>query len=258
MVANTLEDLVVRMEDVDKAQFLKTVSEFNAAVTRDVPFDPNSKDGRRTVGLDVDKTNWATPLEQPPYEAYSVGCGITFTFGGLKIDRQAACSTSRMRRYAASMPPASWSAALFYFNYPGATGLMSSAVFGRLAGRSAAEDYQGFDLARASATSFRGARVASEPGIQTNTQSRFLDSGSRFARPGMTTENYFFFPVHAGAFGVALTRRASLTCSRTMPVSGKDKPALSVIFDTICMSFSAQVNEIMSHSFSASEAPELI
>src|SRR6185295_13276999 len=86
VTADTLEDLATRMQDVDKAQFLKTVAAFNAAITRDVPFDPNVKDGRRTKGLEVDKTNWATPLEVPPYEAYSVGCGITFTFGGLKID----------------------------------------------------------------------------------------------------------------------------------------------------------------------------
>ena len=59
---------------------------YNAAIKRDVPFDPNVKDGRRTVGLAIDKTNWANALEKPPFEAYSVGCGITFTFGGLKID----------------------------------------------------------------------------------------------------------------------------------------------------------------------------
>ena len=63
VTADTLEDLVTRMQDVDAAQFLKTVREFNAAITRDVPFNPNVKDGRRTVGLEVDKTNWATALE---------------------------------------------------------------------------------------------------------------------------------------------------------------------------------------------------
>ena len=72
--------------DVNPAAFLKTISAYNAAVTRDVKFDPNIKDGRRTVGLAIDKTNWANTMEKPPFEAYSVGCGITFTFGGLKID----------------------------------------------------------------------------------------------------------------------------------------------------------------------------
>src|SRR6187399_778910 len=86
VTADTLEDLATRMQDVDKAQFLKTVAEFNGAITREVPFNPNVKDGLRTVGLEPDKSNWATPIETPPFEAYSVGCGITFTFGGVKID----------------------------------------------------------------------------------------------------------------------------------------------------------------------------
>jgi tricarballylate dehydrogenase len=103
-----------------------------------VPFNPNIKDGRRTKGLEVDKTNWATGLEQPPFEAYSVGCGITFTFGGLKID-----NAGRVLDIEDAPLPGLYAAGelvggIFYFNYPGATGLMSSAVFGRLAGRSAA------------------------------------------------------------------------------------------------------------------------
>lgn len=51
----------------------------------DVRFDPNVKDGRGTNGLEINKTNWANTLDKPPYEAYQVGCGITFTFGGLRI-----------------------------------------------------------------------------------------------------------------------------------------------------------------------------
>jgi tricarballylate dehydrogenase len=138
VTADTLEDLVTRMQDVDAAQFLKTVREYNAAIARDVPFNPNVKDGRRTQGLDVDKTNWATALEQPPFEAYSVGCGITFTFGGVKID-----TAGRVLDIEDAPLPGLYAAGemvggIFYFNYPGATGLMSSAVFGRLAGRSAA------------------------------------------------------------------------------------------------------------------------
>ena len=103
-----------------------------------MPFDPNVKDGRRTVGLAVDKTNWANALEKPPFEAYSVGCGITFTFGGVKID-----TSGRVLDIEDTPMPGLYAAGelvggLFYFNYPGATGLMSSAVFGRLAGKSAA------------------------------------------------------------------------------------------------------------------------
>ncbi len=84
--ADTLEELVDRMQDVNPAGFLRTMRDYNAAVKRDVKFDPNIKDGKATVGLALDKTNWANTMEKPPFEAYSVGCGITFTFGGLKID----------------------------------------------------------------------------------------------------------------------------------------------------------------------------
>jgi tricarballylate dehydrogenase len=138
VTADTIENLVTRMQDVNATQFLNTVREFNDAITRDVPFNPNVKDGRRTRGLEIDKTNWATGLEQPPFEAYSVGCGITFTFGGLKID-----TTGRVLDIEDAPLPGLYAAGelvggIFYFNYPGATGLMSSAVFGRLAGRSAA------------------------------------------------------------------------------------------------------------------------
>jgi tricarballylate dehydrogenase len=103
-----------------------------------VPFDPNVLDGRGTKGLAINKTNWANTIEKPPFEAYSVGCGITFTFGGLKID-----TTSHVLD-AEDMPiPGLYAAGelvggLYYFNYPGSTGLMAGSVFGRIAGREAA------------------------------------------------------------------------------------------------------------------------
>ena len=72
---------------------------------------PTSRTAAAPSGLALDKSNWANTLEKPPFEAYSVGCGITFTFGGLKIDTTGMCSTSRIRRCPGSMPRASWSAA---------------------------------------------------------------------------------------------------------------------------------------------------
>ena len=41
-------------------------------------------------GLAVDKTNWANRLDSPPFKAYPVTCGITFTYAGLKINESAA------------------------------------------------------------------------------------------------------------------------------------------------------------------------
>lgn len=136
--ADTLEELAARMEDVHPAQFLQTVREFNAAVKRDVPFNPNIKDGKCTTALAINKSNWANPVEKPPFSAYAVTCGITFTFGGLKID-----TASRVLDIA-DVPLSGLYAAgelvggLFYFNYPGSSGLMAGSVFGRIAGREAA------------------------------------------------------------------------------------------------------------------------
>jgi tricarballylate dehydrogenase len=141
---DTLEELVNKMQDVNPAGFLKTIADYNAAITRDVKFDPNVKDGKRTVGLALDKTNWANPLEQPPFEAYSVGCGITFTFGGLKIDTAAQVLDIEDAPIPGLFAAGELVGGLFYFNYPGSAGLMAGAVFGRIAGRSAG----GFAAAR--------------------------------------------------------------------------------------------------------------
>lgn len=136
--ADTLEELVARMEDVDARGFLETVRAYNAAIKRDVPFNPNLKDGRCTVGLAIDKSNWASPLEKPPYTAYAVTCGITFTFGGLKIDVTGAVLDIADEAIPGLHAAGELVGGLFYFNYPGSSGLMAGSVFGRLAGRGAA------------------------------------------------------------------------------------------------------------------------
>jgi tricarballylate dehydrogenase len=135
--ADTLEDLVRRMEDVDEARFLATVAEYNAAVMSDVPFDPNVKDGRGTRGLAVPKSNWANTLDEPPFEAYAVTCGITFTFGGLRITSGAQVLDNENAAIPGLYAAGELVGGLFYFNYPGGTGLTSGSVFGRIAGTSA-------------------------------------------------------------------------------------------------------------------------
>jgi len=136
--AETLEGLVEKMQDVHPQNFLDTVRDYNAAIKREVPFDPNVKDGRTTVGLAIDKTNWANVLEKPPFEAYSVGCGITFTFGGLKIDTSTHVLDMEDTPIPGLYAAGELVGGLYYFNYPGSTGLMAGSVFGRIAGREAA------------------------------------------------------------------------------------------------------------------------
>jgi tricarballylate dehydrogenase len=136
--ANTLEELATKLEGVNAQQFLKTVREFNAAVRKDVPFDHTIKDGKGTVGLSPAKSNWAQPLDTPPFDAYATTCGITFTFGGLRVDKD----SGQVLNVHFHPIPGLYTAGemvggLFYFNYPSGTGLVSGAVFGRLAGAAA-------------------------------------------------------------------------------------------------------------------------
>ncbi len=136
--AESIEELAGRLEGVDATAFVETVRRFNAAVQTDVPFNPAIKDGRGTVGIDPPKTHWANPLDTPPFEAYAVTCGITFTFGGLRIDGDARVLDTDLKPIPGLYAAGELVGGLFYFNYPGGTGLMSGSVFGRIAGRSAA------------------------------------------------------------------------------------------------------------------------
>src|ERR1700690_2576705 len=104
----------------------------------DVPFDPNVKDGRGTKGLAVPKSNWANTIDAPPFEAYAVTCGVTFTFGGLRITDAGEVMNLDYRPIPGLYAAGELVGGLFYFNYPGGTGLTSGSVFGRISGAAAA------------------------------------------------------------------------------------------------------------------------
>ena len=136
--ANTLEELAPKLTGVDTAAVLETLRQYNAAPRPDVAFNPNIHDGLRTSGLPIDKTNWAQKLDTPPFHAYGVTAGVTFTFGGLKT------STSAEVEDASGAPiPGLYAAGeilggLYFHNYGSGTGLVAGVVFGRIAGRHAA------------------------------------------------------------------------------------------------------------------------
>jgi tricarballylate dehydrogenase len=136
--ADTLEGLVAKIEDVDRVQLLKTIKEYNEACGRDRMFNPTVKDGLAAAAVTPPKSNWAMPIEVGPFEAYAVTCGITFTYGGIKID-----SNANVLDVDDTPIPGIYSAGemvggIFYFNYPGGSGLTNGTVFGRIAGRNAA------------------------------------------------------------------------------------------------------------------------
>ena len=137
VTADSLEALVAKLDDVNAAAALDEIKRYNAAVKRDVPFDPNVKDGRGTTGLAVNKSHWANTIDEPPFEAYAVTCGITFTFGGLRIDTGARVLSTDGPPIPGLYAAGELVGGIFYFNYPGGSGLTNGAVFGRIAGAAA-------------------------------------------------------------------------------------------------------------------------
>jgi tricarballylate dehydrogenase len=136
--ANTLEELCQKMEGVNAERALQEIKEYNAAVQKDRPYNMAIKDGRRTVGLKVDKTNWANTIEDPPFEAYAVTCGVTFSFGGLKITNDGEVEDISGKPIPGLYAAGELVGGIFYHNYPGGTGLTSGSVFGKIAGVGAA------------------------------------------------------------------------------------------------------------------------
>lgn len=133
--ANTIGELADGL-GVDRAALEETVREFNASVQAG-DFDPTVKDGKSTAGIAPPKSNWALPLDTPPYEGYAVTCGITFTFGGLRINPACEVIDTRGETIRGLYAAGELVGGLFYFNYAGGSGLMAGATFGRIAGSSA-------------------------------------------------------------------------------------------------------------------------
>ncbi|MBI4199782.1 MAG: FAD-dependent tricarballylate dehydrogenase TcuA [Chloroflexi bacterium] len=137
--ADTLEELADRLGIEDRQGFIRTVQRFNAAV-QGGNFDPFILDGLATRGLPLPKTNWALPLDTPPYFGLAVTTGVTFSFGGLRIDQQAQVQDTRERSIPGLYACGTIVGGIFYNNYPGHCGLLSGATFGKIAGTHAAEE----------------------------------------------------------------------------------------------------------------------
>jgi tricarballylate dehydrogenase len=137
--AQTLEELLHKLDGVDADAALTEIRSFNRAVNTSVPFNPSIKDGRNTQALTIAKSNWANPIDTPPFTAFAVTAGITFTFGGLRISRHGQVVDTEGEAIPGLYAAGELVGGLFYLNYPGGTGLMSGAVFGRNAGASAAD-----------------------------------------------------------------------------------------------------------------------
>lgn len=136
--ADTLEALVGKLTSVDPEAALATLQAYNAAPRPNVAFNPNVHDGLRTIGLEIDKTNWAQRLDTPPYHAYGVTAGVTFTFGGLKVNMAAEVEDTSGAVIAGLFAAGEILGGLYYHNYGSGTGLVAGVTFGRIAGVGAA------------------------------------------------------------------------------------------------------------------------
>ena len=85
------------------------------------------------------KSNWAIPIDDPPYYAYEVTGGITFAFGGVDISPDARVLDGRERVIPGLYAAGNSTGGLFFDNYPGGTGLTNAAVFGKLAAEHASQ-----------------------------------------------------------------------------------------------------------------------
>ena len=135
--SDTLQGLVQQLP-LNQPQATRTLREFNDAAERGGSFNPAILDGLHTEGLNPPKSNWAQKLDTPPYLCWAVTGGITFTFGGLKVNNHAQVISTGCKPIEGLYTAGEMVGGLFHYNYALGTGLMSGAVFGRIAGRSAA------------------------------------------------------------------------------------------------------------------------
>ena len=137
VIADTIRELADLLE-ISADSLAQTVERYNAAVQDDHPFNELVRDGRATKGITPPKTNWAQRIDKPPYVAYAVTGGLTFTFGGLKITPACQVVNKLDRPIAGLYAAGELTGGFFYYNYPSGSGLTRGAVTGRVAGRSAA------------------------------------------------------------------------------------------------------------------------
>jgi len=133
--ASTLEALATRL-GLDPDALVETVARYNAAATPG-PLDVTAIDGVSTRELEPPKSNWARPLDEPPFVAWPVTCAITFTFGGLKTDEHTRVLDSSGEPIQ-GLYAVGEIAGIYHHKYPGATSVLRALAFGRIAGQTAA------------------------------------------------------------------------------------------------------------------------
>ena len=134
--ADTLGELARRV-GLDEAAFVRTVTEYNAAC-RVGHFDHEVLDDCYTEGLSPPKTHWARPLDTPPYYAYALRPGITFTYLGVRVDAQAAVHFGGQPSDNLFAAGEVMAGNILGQGYTAGVGMSIGTAFGRIAGAQAA------------------------------------------------------------------------------------------------------------------------
>lgn len=136
ITADSIEGLANRLGIEDVNQAVKTVEAFNAACNPGT-YEPETLDGNKATGIEPQKSNWALPIDEPPFTGFPVTGGMTFGFGGVAITPKAEVLDTRDEPIPGLYAAGNSTGGLFYNNYPGGTGLTNAAVFGRIAAEEA-------------------------------------------------------------------------------------------------------------------------
>jgi len=135
--ANSLEDLSAELQ-LDSHVFMQTMESYNRATRGNTETRMEVLDGVGTKGIDLPKSNWALPIDRPPFYAFPLRPGITFTYMGIAVNERAQvirqCGRPFKNVYAAGEI---MSGNILTQGYLGGFGLTIGSVFGRLAGREA-------------------------------------------------------------------------------------------------------------------------
>lgn len=135
--SDTVEGLAVKL-GIDAAAFVKTMDEYNRGAAGNTSVRMQALDGVTTRGVWPPKTNWALPIDTPPYYGLPLRAGITFTYMGVAVDERSRVVDSRGRPfknvYAAGEI---MTGNILTKGYVGGIGLAIGAIFGELAGRDA-------------------------------------------------------------------------------------------------------------------------
>ena len=139
ITADTLSELAT-LAGISQETFVESISQYNSACTgNQMSFDPSRVDGLEAANVTPRKSNWARPLDKPPYFAFPIVAAVVYTFGGLATDLGA--------RVIGPLGPirglyaAGEITGHFYGTAPNAVAVMRALVFGRIAGLNAIGDF---------------------------------------------------------------------------------------------------------------------